>query len=91
MTNHPWPLLKGLFNKEIPITVTPFEGPNKPPRRTTRDGRTDPAGPPGTDGRTKFVLKNMIFLMFNHPNPLDPLLKRLFNRQFHMISKGNPY
>ena len=34
------------------------------PRRTTRDGRTDPAGPPGTDGRTRKALKNHIFLYF---------------------------
>ena len=32
-------------------------------RRTTRDGRTDPAGPPGTDGRTRKALKNLFFLL----------------------------
>ena len=29
-----------------------------------RDGRTDPAGPPGTDGRTKIALKNLTVLYF---------------------------
>ena len=46
-----------LFRKQFPI--------NPSPRRTTPDGRTDPAGPPGTDGRTRKALKNFIFLSFS--------------------------
>ena len=54
--------------------------------RTSRDGRTDPAGPLGTDGRTKIDLKNLslryCFQFLTPPNPLDPFLKGLFNKEF---------
>ena len=54
-----------------------------PSRRTTRDGRTD-------ENSLEKHYFTLCFLIFNSPNPLDPFLKRLFNREFHINSKGNP-
>ena len=50
---------------------------------------TDPAGPPGTDGRTIKALKNVSFRYFS--SPPRPLLKGLFNKDFPInFAGGSP-
>ena len=64
------------FQRKSPL-LTPLKA-----RRTTRDGRTDPAGPPGTDGRTRKALKNLMFPYFSPLPPLKTFFKGLFNQEF---------
>ena len=49
---------------------------SSPPQNPGQKSDQNPAGPPGTDRRTKKVWKttyvSLFFLMLNAPNPLDP-------------------
>ena len=62
-------------------------------RKGLHGDKIRPAGPPGTDGRTNKSLEKLnctsFFLIFDPPNPLDPFLKGLFNKEVLIISIGD--